>query len=240
MDLFSLLSFGNAGWGDELLSGLLVTIKLSLVTLPFGMIIGLIVSTSSLRDSKWGNRLSRSYVVIFRGLPEVLTLFLVYNGVSVILNQISHAINPEGGFVELSPFIAGVVALGLVFGAYSSEVLRGAFQALDKGQAEAGYAVGMSEILVFYRIKLPQVWRFALPGLGNLWVNLIKDTALVSIIALDDLMRAGYVAVRFTKEPFTFYLTICIVYWLLCLSSEFVLARMEARVNRGISRGSCR
>jgi polar amino acid transport system permease protein len=145
-------------------------------------------------------------------------------------------IDPDAGFVELSPFVAGVVALGLVFGAFAGEVLRGAFQALDKGQIEAGLAVGMKQWEVFRRIKLPQVWRFALPGLGNLWVNLVKDTALVSIISLNDLMRMTQVAVGFTKLPFTFYLMACLIYWGVCALSEVVAAKLEVRANRGVRR----
>ena len=133
------------------------------------------------------------------------------------------------------------MSLGLVFGAFSGEVLRGAFQALDKGQVEAGLAVGMRQIQVFLRIKLPQVWRFALPGLGNLWVNLIKDTALVSIISLDDLMRMTSVAVGFTKKPFTFFLAACLAYWAICALSEVVAAQArsarQSRHPEGIGHG---
>jgi polar amino acid transport system permease protein len=166
------------------------------------------------------------YTTIFRGVPELLTLFTVYNGVGILLNKAFG--------IEFYPFAAGVVSLGLVFGAFSAEVLRGGFQALDKGQIEAGLAVGMRRWDVFRRIKLPQVWRFALPGLGNLWVNLLKDTALVSIIALSDLMRMTQVAVGFTKKPFTFYLAACVAYWIVCALSEIGSAKLEARANRGI------
>ncbi|MGR3629772.1 MAG: ABC transporter permease subunit, partial [Sulfitobacter sp.] len=129
-----------------------------------------------------------------------------------------------------------VTALAMVFGAFAGEVLRGAFQSLDEGQMEAGRAIGMSPRKIFFRIRLPQVWRFALPGLGNLWINMLKDTALVSIIALDDLMRMTKVAVGVTKQPFTFYLLACLIYWALCVLSEVVLARMERGANRGIRR----
>ena len=94
----------------------------------------------------------------------------------------------------------------------------------------------MSRRMIFRRIQVPQVWRFALPGLGNLWINLLKDTSLVSVIALDDLMRMTKVAVGVTKQPFTFYLAACLIYWALCVLSELVLARLEARANRGVRR----
>jgi polar amino acid transport system permease protein len=234
--VLELFSFGDTGWGDELLSGFGITVALAVVTLPVGILLGFAVALASMSKNRVVRSIGIGYTTIFRGIPELLTLFTVYNGAALILNQIAKFANPEAGFVELSPFVAGVVSLGLVFGAFSAEVLRGAFQALDKGQIEAGLAVGMRRLDVFRRIKLPQVWRFALPGLGNLWVNLVKDTALVSIISLSDLMRMTSVAVGFTKKPFTFFLAACLAYWAVCALSEVVAARLEARANRGIRR----
>ena len=234
--MVELFSFGDAGWGDELLKGFLITVALAVVTLPLGILLGFLAALASMSKNRWLSAIGIGYTTIFRGVPELLTLFMVYNGAALILNRIAKLANADAGFVELSPFVAGVVSLGLVFGAFSAEVLRGAFQALDKGQVEAGLAVGMRESEVFRRVKLPQVWRFALPGLGNLWVNLIKDTALVSIISLDDLMRMTQVAVGFTKKPFTFYLAACLAYWLVCALSEIASAKLEQRANRGVRR----
>lgn len=234
--MLELFSFGDKGWGDELLSGFGVTVALAVVTLPIGILLGFAVALASMSKNRAWRSIGIAYTTVFRGVPELLTLFTVYNGAALILNRLAKLANPDAGFVELSPFVAGVVSLGLVFGAFSGEVLRGAFQALDKGQVEAGLAVGMSRFDVFRRVKLPQVWRFALPGLSNLWVNLIKDTALVSIISLNDLMRMTSVAVGFTKKPFTFFLAACLAYWAICAISEVVAARLEARANRGIRR----
>lgn len=233
MELFA---FGETGWGDELLKGFGVTLSLAVVTLPIGLLLGFLIAMASMSQSAALRWFGIGYTTVFRGIPELLTLFTVYNGAALLLNRLAKIGNPEAGFVELSPFVAGVVSLGMVFGAFSAEVLRGAFQALDKGQVEAGLAVGMTRFDVFRRIKLPQVWRFALPGLGNLWVNLIKDTALVSIIALDDLMRMANVAVGFTKKPFTFFLAACLAYWAVCALSEVIAAKLEARANRGLRR----
>lgn len=234
--MLELFAFGDTGWGDELLKGFGVTLALAIITLPVGILLGFLVAMASMSRSTVLRWTGIGYTTIFRGVPELLTLFTVYNGAALVLNRIAKMINPDAGFVELSPFVAGVVALGLVFGAFAGEVLRGAFQALDKGQVEAGLAVGMKQWEVFRRIKLPQVWRFALPGLGNLWVNLVKDTALVSIISLNDLMRMTQVAVGFTKLPFTFYLMACLIYWGVCALSEVVAAKLEVRANRGVRR----
>ncbi len=236
--MFELFSYGDAGWGDEILRGLAITVQLALVTLPVGLALGFIVAFASMSKFRPLRFLGFGYTTIMRGLPEILTLFVVYNGAGLVLNSAVRWWNPEAGPTDFSPFAAGVIALGMVFGAFAAEVLRGAFQSLDQGQLEAGRAIGMSQRQIFRRIQLPQVWRFALPGLGNLWINMLKDTALVSVIALDDLMRMTKVAVGVTKQPFTFYLVACLIYWAMCVLSEIVLARMERRANRGVRRAA--
>ncbi|VAW14777.1 ABC transporter, permease protein (cluster 3, basic aa/glutamine/opines) [hydrothermal vent metagenome] len=234
--MYELFSYGDAGWGDELLRGLAVTVQLAIATLPFGLLLGFMAAFASMSKLTSLRVLGFGYTTIMRGMPEILTLFVVYNGVGLLINNILKWWNPDANPVDFSPFVAGVIALGMVFGAFSGEVLRGAFNSLDEGQSEAGRAIGMSRQQIFWRIKLPQVWRFALPGLGNLWISLLKDTALVSIIALNDLMRMTKVAVGVTKQPFTFYLAACLIYWVMCLFSEFVLGVMERRTSRGIRR----
>lgn len=236
MPLLELFSYGDAGWGDELLAGLWVTVTLAVVTLPFGLILGFAAAgctLSPIRPLRW---IGTAYTTVMRGMPELLTLFLVYNGMALVVNAVWTSLFPDSRGLEISPFIAGVVALGLVFGAFAGEVLRGAFQSLHIGQIEAAMAIGMRPGQIFFRVKLPQIWRFALPGLGNLWINLLKDTALVSVIALDDLLRMTKIAVGATKLPFDFYLAACLIYWAMSVLSELVLARMERHANRGIRR----
>lgn len=235
--MLELFAYGDTGWGDEILRGLAVTVQLAIVALAFGLVIGLIVAWASLSSNRLLRWAGFGYSTIMRGLPELLTLFVIYNGVGMLLNAAQKLFLPESSPINFSPFAAGVIALGMVFGAFAGEVLRGAFNALERGQSEAGQAVGMSVVQVFLRIKLPQAWRFALPGLGNLWINLLKDTALVSIIALDDLMRMTKVAVGVTKLPFTFYVAAALIYWALCLCSEIGLSKLEARANRGVRAG---
>lgn len=236
--MFELFAFGDTGWGDEIMRGLAVTVQLAIATLPLGLALGFVVAFASMSRLRALRFVGVGYTTVMRGLPEILTLFVVYNGVGLLLNIVMQKLNPEAPPSDFSPFAAGVIALGMVFGAFAAEVLRGAFQSLDKGQIEAGRAVGMTEGQIFRRIKLPQVWRFALPGLGNLWINMLKDTALVSVIALDDLMRMTKVAVGVTKQPFTFYLAACLLYWAMCVISEVVLARMERHANRGVRRAA--
>ena len=234
--MFELFAYGDTGWGDELLRGLLITIQLAVAALPLGLVLGFGFSSMSMSGSGILRGAARVYTTTMRGLPEILTLFVIYNGVGVLINIITQAVSPGSTPLNFSPFLAGTIALGMVFGAFAAEVLRGAFQSLDPGQTEAAQAVGMAPMKIFIRVKVPQIWRFALPGLGNLWINLLKDTALVSVIALDDLMRMTKVAAGFTKLPFNFYLAACLMYWVLCILSEIVLSKMEKRANRGVRR----
>ena len=234
MDYLVYLSFGDQGWGDELLKGLAITLGLALCALPVGMIVGTSVAALSVSHKPVNRWFATTYTTVLRGLPELLTLFIIYHGVGLLINKTLKWIDPSNGFFELNPFGAGVIALGLVFSSYAAEVLRGAWKAIDKGQREAGYSLSMSRWLIFWHIERPQLLRLALPGLGNLWINLLKDTALVSVIALNDLMRAANIAVGATKKPFLFYLTICLVYWAVCACFERLLSAMETHSKRGI------
>lgn len=236
--MFELFAWGDQGWGDEIVFGVLTTIKLALFSLPVGLALGLGFATLSMARSKFLRAIAIFYTTLMRGLPEILTLFIIYNGVGLLINAISAWIAPDARPPELSPFIAGVAALSMVFGAFAAEVIRGAFGALDKGQTEAAQAFGLRPWQVLCFVQMPQVWRLALPGLGNLWINMLKDTALVSVIALDELMRATKVAIGVTKQPFTFYLVACLIYWSLSVFSEYWLARMERRANRYVVRKS--
>ena len=134
----------------------------------------------------------------------------------------------------MNAFAAGVIALGFSFGAYATEVFRGAILAISKGQIEAARSFGMSRTLVFRRIMLPHVWRFALPALGNLFLILQKNSALVSVIGLNEIMRSANIAVGYTKKPFTFYLTAAVIYLCLTIVTASGIQVMEKRFSRGV------
>lgn len=231
-ELFTLLSFGPQGWGDELLSGTKLTILLALVTLPFGLFLGLGVALAKDSSRPWLVFFGNIYTTVFRGLPELLTLFIIYYGGQILLQNIVGFFAPNF-YVEVNGFVAGVCALGLVFSAYASEVFVAALRAVSRGQTEAARALGISNIKTLWLVTLPQVWRYALPGLGNLWLVLLKDTALVSVIALNDLLRNTKIAVGNTKEPFFFYLVACLIYLILSIISSILLARLEAAAQKG-------
>lgn len=231
-ELLGLLSFGADGWGDELAAGAWLTIRLAVATLPFGLLLGLSIALAKQSNNTYLHAVGNVYTTVFRGLPELLTLFVVYNMVQLLANRIAQIIAPGSSF-EISGFAAGLVALGVVFGAFSSEVFLGAIRAVPKGQIEAGRSLGLSSAQAFGLITLPQLWRLALPGLGNLWLVLIKDTSLVSVIALNDLLRQTQVAVGVTKEPFFFYLIACMIYLVFTLISSIGINKLEVRANRG-------
>ncbi|MGI9464628.1 MAG: ABC transporter permease, partial [Aestuariivirgaceae bacterium] len=202
-----LLSFGASGWGDELAQGLMITVLLAVCTLPFGLALGLLVAIAKNSGERSLMLAANVYTTIFRGLPELLTLFIVYYGGQIALQQFVNLFTDV--YVEVNSFVAGMVALGLVFSAFSSETFLSAFRGIPKGQPEAGKALGLSSVQGFRLIVFPQLVRLALPGLSNLWLVLLKETSLVSIIALDDLMRKTHIAVGITKQPLMFYAVTC-------------------------------
>jgi polar amino acid transport system permease protein len=230
--IVSLFSFGPDGWGDELARGTWLTIRLAAATLPFGLALGLLVAFA--RRSKWRalRMASNAFTTVFRGLPELLTIFIVYYGGQLLLQNLVSLVSDAQ--ITLSSFVAGMAALGLVFAAYSSEVFVGAFKNIPRGHYDAAHALGMRPIPTLYLVVLPQFVRLALPGVANLWLILLKDTALVSVIALSDLMRQTYVAVGATKQPFVFYLAACLIYLAMSIVSSFGITAIERWSERGV------
>ena len=231
--MFENLRYGDLGFGDELLTGTLLTIELALVSLAVGILLGLLTAAAKLSRYRVYRWIAHGYTEVVRGIPEMLVVLVVFFGASALLQTMAGWVDYTD-YIEVNAFAAGVFALGLVFGAFSSEVFRGAFLAVPKGQLEAAVACGMTPWQVFHRIRLPQMWRFAIPGLGNLWMVLLKDTSLISIIALDELLRWSKVAAETTKQPFTFYMTAAVIYLLLTVLSDLARHYFETRANRGI------
>ncbi|MCX5520334.1 ABC transporter permease [Kaistia defluvii] len=236
MDLLRLLSFGPDGWGDELLQGTWLTIRLALATVPFGLALGFLVALAKRSPNRYLRAFGNAYTTVFRGLPELLTIFIVYFGGQIALQRIVGLFS--GATVEVNGFIAGMVALGVVFSAYASEVFLGAFNNITRGQYEAAYALGLRPATTLRLVIIPQLVRLALPGLANLWLILLKDTSLVSVIALDDLLRKTGLAVRVTKEPFLFFGVACLIYLALSMISSIGIVAIERWANRGLRRAS--
>lgn len=227
-----LISFGPDGWGDEIARGVLVTVSLALASLPIGLVLGFLIALAKNSGEPALRSAANVYTTIFRGLPELLTLFLVYYGGQMLLNEIARVF-VTGATVDVNSFIAGMVALSLVFSSYASEAFLSAFRGIKQGQYEGGYALGLSRSLTMRLVILPQLIRLALPALGNLWLILLKETALVSAIGLDDLLRWAGIAARVTKEPFLFFGSACLIYLVLSMLSSAGLSRIETWTRRG-------
>ena len=233
--MLDLFRFGDQGWGDELAIGTGVTLTLALASLGLGLVLGLLGAGAKMSRFAALRLLAEVYTTAIRGIPELLVIFLVYYGSGFGIQWAARLVGYDQ-YIEVSSFAAGVVALGLVFGAFATEVFRGAFQAIPRGQFEAAQALGLRRLTVFRRITLPQVWRHALPGLGNLWVSLLKDTSLVSVIALDELVRKTNIAIGFEKRPFTFYMAAALIFCVLTLVSMRLQHHAERRARRGFER----
>ncbi|GGD16609.1 ABC transporter permease [Aureimonas glaciei] len=227
---WALIGFGPNGWGDDILAGVLVTVSLALATLPLGLASGFLLALAKQSEDKALRLSADIYTTIFRGLPELLTLFLVYFGGQSAINALTGAVGlPE---LTVSSFIAGMIALGLVFSAFASEVFLAAFRAIPKGQTEGAMALGLSRWRIMLLILIPQLIKIALPGLANLWMNLLKDTALVSVVGLADTLRQSGIASRVTREPFLFFGVACAIFLVLTMLSSIVIGRIDTWTRR--------
>jgi len=231
-EALTLLSFGEHGWGDTIARGVLVTVSLAIATLPFGLLLGFVIALAKNSSEPSLKLAANIYTTIFRGLPELLTLFLVYFGVQIAIQQGLKLIGVET-YVEVNSFVAGMVALALVFSSYASEAFLSAFRGIPQGQYEGGSALGLNRYQTMWLIILPQLIRLALPALGNLWLILLKETSLVSVVGLADLIRESGIAARVTKEPFLFFGIACLIYLILAMISSAGLTRIERWTKRG-------
>ncbi len=229
--MLTLISWGPDGWLDDIAYGVFITISLAAATLPIGLAIGFFVALAKQSDEPSLRLAGNIYTTIFRGLPELLTLFLVYYGVQIGLQSLVQLADPTAT-VEVNSFVSGMVALGVVFSSYASEVFLSAFRAIPHGQYEGGHAIGLTSFQTMRLVVLPQLVRIALPGLANLWLILLKDTALVSAIGLSDILRQTGIAARVTREPFLFFGLACLIYLVLAIISSFGINAVERSVSR--------
>ncbi|CAM5392268.1 polar amino acid transport system permease protein [Aquamicrobium terrae] len=227
---WTLLSWGPEGWLKSIAYGVFVTVSLALATLPVGLAIGFLVALAKQSEERSLRLAGNVYTTIFRGLPELLTLFLVFYGAQIGLQKLFQLFQP-GATIEVNAFISGMIALGVVFSSYASEVFLSAFRAIPRGQYEGGYSIGLSAWQTMRLVVLPQLIRIALPGLANLWLILLKDTALVSAIGLTDILRQAGVAARVTKHAFLFFGFAALLYLALAIISSIGIGAIERAVS---------
>jgi polar amino acid transport system permease protein len=228
-----LLSFGDQGWGDELLLGGWLTIQISVCSYLVGMALGLLGAGAKLSGNRWAGWIGDLYTTIVRAVPELLLIiFIFYTGTST-LGQLFGAIG-LGGDIQVSPFAAAVAALGFIAGAYMTEVFRGAILAVPKGQMEAARAYGMPSALRFRRIMFPQMMRYALPGLGNLWLVVIKDSSLISVVGFYELLFSAKQAAASERMYFFFYSVDALAFLALTIASMVGIFVAERHFSRGV------
>ena len=233
--MLDLLTSGLHGWGPQLLSGTAMTVAVALSSFLLGLAFGAAGAAAKLSDSLVLRGLAELYTTAVRGVPELLVIYLLFFGGSGMIMAVA-GIFGYSGYVELNAFSIGVAAVGLISGAYSTEVIRGAVKSVPYGQIEAARACGMGRWRILRRVLVPQTLRFALPGLGNVWQLTLKDTALVSVTALAELMRVTHLAAGATRQPFLFYSTAAVLYLMLTTVSTALFNRAEISANRGVRR----
>jgi His/Glu/Gln/Arg/opine family amino acid ABC transporter permease subunit len=234
--LFALLAWGDQGYGDEFAKGMVTTLFISFSSYAIALSIGMLGAWSKLCHIKALNRAGESYTTLVRSLPELLLIFLIFYAGTRALASILVGLGLVES-LEINPFAAVIAALGLIYGAYLTDVLSGGIQAVPKGQIEAAKAFGMHAPQRFVRILFPQMIRYAIPGLGNQWLNITKDSALVSVVAqVTDIMSVGRSAANSTKHFIFFFGATAVVFMIISGVSMFVFSRLEKRANRGVRR----
>jgi len=227
--------FDLQGYGFSILDGALLTIEVALASLACATVLGMLGAFAKLSKSRLARTAASVYTTIIRGVPDLVMMLLIFFGGQMLVNDLTARFGYDG-YIDIDPFIAGVITIGFIYGAYMTETFRGAILAVPAGQMEAGYAFGMSRGLVFRRILLPQMMRHALPGLGNNWLVLLKTTALVSVIGLDDMVRKATLAAGATRLPFTFHLVVALGFLAFTTVSVLLLRWAEQRYSVGVRR----
>tara|TARA_B110001452_G_scaffold213164_1_gene183854 strand:+ start:265 stop:957 length:693 start_codon:yes stop_codon:yes gene_type:complete len=227
-----LLSFGKTGWGDELFIATLMTVAVSIIAMLIGFLFALIFTPLKLSKNKFFNLIGNSYTTIIRGVPELLVIYLFFFGGSGAIMYVA-SIFGYNDYIEINAFVTGSFAIGIISGAYSTEVFRGAIQSIDRGQFEAAKVLGLNKFLQFYKIILPQALRLAIPNLSNVWQITLKDTSLISVTGLVEIMRQSYIAAGSTRDPLFFYSFAAVLYLLLTYLSMKLINKLELKYSRG-------
>ncbi len=221
------------GYLPSLLEGLRLTLGVALSSLLLATVLGLLGAAAKLSHSRLLRGIAATYTTLIRGVPDLVLMLLVFYGGQTLANELAPRFGHDG-YVDIDPFTAGSLTIGFIFGAYLTETFRGALLALPPGQAEAARAFGMRPLQVFGRIVAPQMVRLALPSFANNWLVLVKSTALVSVIGLNDMMNKAAQAAGATREPFTFYLAAGALYLAITTVSVLVLRAVEKRYSAGV------
>ena len=235
IDYVELMGFGPRGWGLLLLQATLMTIAVSATAFALGSALGALLAWARIEGNRAVQLAADAYTTVLRGIPDLLVIYLLYFGGSSALTAAAHAFGVQG-FVGVDAFAAGAIAVGIISGAYQGEIFRGAYLAISRGELEAARSVGMPRALLFRRIIVPQALRFALPGLGNVWQLALKESGLISVVGLTEILRQAQVGAGSTRQPFAFFITAAALYLILSTISGWGFQRAEAVGMRGVRR----
>ena len=220
------------GYAQLIINGALVTLELAVSSVLLSVAIGLIGAGAKLSRSRTLVGLFNGYTTLIRGVPDLVLMLLIFYGLQIALNSLTEALGMDQ--IDIDPMTAGIITLGFIYGAYFTETFRGAFMAVPKGQIEAATAFGLTSGQVFRRIMFPAMMRFALPGIGNNWQVILKATALVSLLGLEDVIKATQLAGKGTYHPFYFAMVAAVVYLIFTTLSNGVLLWLTRRYSLGV------
>jgi len=224
--------FDLGGYSGIILKALQQTLSVGLLSMLLATVIGVFGALAKNSKNLLLKSIATFYTATIRGIPELILLLLFFYGLPTLIQDIGASFGYEF-ILDFNPFIAGTLTLGFIYGAFSTEVFRGAFNSVPKGQLEAAHAIGMTPKKVFLRVQFPQAVRFAIPGLSNVWMLLIKATALISVIQLNEVMRMTKIAANATHKPFTAYMFAAMIFLAITLVSMLVQKALEKRFARG-------
>ena len=227
-----LLYFGSKGWGDELFTAFLMTIAVSITAMLIGILFSIIFTPLKLSNNKIFNFIANSYTTVIRGVPELLVIYLFFFGGSGAVMFVASMFG-YNEYIEINAFITGSFAIGIISRAYSTEVFRGAIHSIDRGQFEACKSLGFKKYIYFFKVIIPQMLRLAIPNLSNVWQITLKDTSLISVTGLVEIMRQSYIAAGSTRDPLFFYSFAALLYLVLTFLSMKILNKLEKNYSRG-------
>ena len=231
---FEKLVFGDMGWGDEFLIATLMTLLVSIMSMGLGLCIAIITVWAKIIQNKFTKFLANLYTTIIRGVPELLVIYLIFFGGNALVMKIAKIFG-YNGYIELNALTIATIAIAIISATYSSEVLRAAYLSISRGQIEAAKTLGMNKLSVFLKIITPQVIRHALPGIGNVWQITLKDTSLISVTGLVEIMRQSRISSNVEHSPLTFLITAAILYLCLTTISGRFFKYLEINYSKGYS-----
>lgn len=232
---FDLVGTGPDGWGAALVAGAIMTVLIAVAGYAVGAFIGIFGAWAKISGGPILRTVAAIYTTVLRGIPDLLVIYLFYFGGSSVVTAVGRLFGAQG-FIGFPGFLAGALAVGITSGAQQTEIFRGAYRAVQTGELEAATACGMSRFLRFRRIVAPLTLRHALPGMGNVWQVVLKESALVSVTGVVELLRQSQIAAGSTGMPFDFYAVAAIIYLLISTVSGGILQAGEKRFSRGVRR----